>query len=126
MLIALRLAEIVVSLVVVGEAAALGVGAGLLGGQATAWATQGNLILLLSDVALGVGLIYCAVSSNERSPAVPALATALVITHLYRAVEYFLEVQEPFCGNVWLFLVNDLKLVGAAAILVIWIRARRP
>lgn len=125
MLIALRWAEIVVSLVVVGGAAALGVNAGLLAGEVTAWATTSNLLLLLSDAALAAGTIYCAVSSNERSPAVPVLAGLLVATHLYRAVEYFLEVSTPFCENVWLFLLNDVKLIGAAAVVAIWFAARR-
>lgn len=125
MLIPLRIVEIVTSLVVVGEATALGLGAGLLGDAATAWATTGNLILLLSDVALGVVLIYCAVSSNEMSVAVPAVSSLLVLTHLYRAVEFFLDVENPFCSNVGLFLLNDLKIVGAVAIIALWFLVRR-
>ena len=125
MLVALRVAEIVTSLVVVGEATALGVGAGLLREATTAWATTSNLIFLLSDVALGVVLIYCAVSSNEVSVAVPAVGAALAITHVYRAVEFFMDVEYPFCANVGLFLLNDLKVVGALVIVVLWALVRR-
>ena len=125
MLIPLRVVEIVTSLVIVGEATALGLGAGLLGDAATAWATTSNLILLLSDVALGAVLIYFAVSSNEISIAVPLVAAILTLSHLYRAVEFFLDVENPFCSNFGLFLVNDLKVVGAVAVLVLWQMVRR-
>jgi hypothetical protein len=125
MLIALRIAEIATSLVVVGAAAALGYGMGLVGGGTpSSWATTPNLILLLSDAFLGMLMIYFAVSSRERATLALAAAVVLAVTHLYRAIEFFLDVAQPFASNIGLFLLNDLKLIGAVAIVVLWARMR--
>ena len=124
MLTALRFTELAVALLVLGEAAALGYGMGLLSGSSNPWATTINLLLLLSDVLLGGVLTYFTVSSKETDTVVVIAAAGIAVTHAYRAIEYFLPVLNPFCFSIWLFLVNGLKLIGAVAIIVLVFKTR--
>lgn len=125
MLRALRLTQLGTALVVLGEALALGLGMDLIAGGDNPWVTDSNLILLLTDVGLGGLITYFAVASRETDKFAILAATGLMITHGYRAVEYFLGTANPFCANIWLFLLNDLKLIAAVAIIVLIFRNRR-
>lgn len=125
MLVTLRLAELLTALVVLGNAAALGYGMGLLNGGANPWATMVNLVVLLSDVLFGGVLTYFTVSSKETSTVVVLASLGLIISHGYRAIEYFTSVAYPFCASIWQFLLNDLKLLGAVVLIVLVFRVRK-
>ena len=56
-------------------------------------------------------LLYFAVSAIVLHHWPPyALIALLLIAHNYREYEYFTDNSQKFCGNLPLFIMNDVKL----------------
>jgi hypothetical protein len=111
-------------LVIAGEAVALLVGMHFLSEVDNPWVSLKNDRFLVLDIAVGLGLVYLALA--HRGAAWPYAFYSMVglglLTHGYREWEYLAGAGKPFCANAPLFIVNTLKLVGLASVLVLgWV-----
>ncbi|MGD9049946.1 MAG: hypothetical protein PVF77_17975, partial [Anaerolineae bacterium] len=81
---------------------------------------KNNLFLAL-DILAGLGLVFLALV--QRGAAWPyalyALTGLALLTHGYRDWEYLAGTDNAFCATTPLFVVNNLKLVGLVAVLVL-------
>jgi hypothetical protein len=120
-----KITTLLTGAVVAGEALALLVGMHLLSESDNAWLSAKNDFFLALDILAGLGLLYLALA--HRGPAWPyalySLAGLALLTHGYREWEYLARAANPFCANLPLFVVNNLKLAGllAVAILGAWL-----
>jgi hypothetical protein len=107
--------------VVAGEALALVVGMHLLSKGANAWLSVKNHLFLALDIVAGLSLVYLALA--QRGVAWPyalfSVAALALLTHGYREWEYLARIGNPFCANVPLFVVNNLKLAGLVAVAIL-------
>jgi hypothetical protein len=100
---------------IVGEAVLLLIGMCIMGGKESAWKTRFNLNTLLIDIAFGLIILFHAF---EDMPFIVIAIPALIITHLFREIEYFKkEKKSRFLTNTPLFLVNSIKLAGLLGLL---------
>ena len=111
---------VVTGLIVFGEGMALLVGVHILNKSNTPWASLKNDIFLATDIIAGLLLVYFAFKpENVFAPAIFWSATVgLLISHGYRDVEYFLDLDNKFCTNIPSMIFNNVKLLGLLAILV--------
>jgi hypothetical protein len=111
----------VTGLVVAGEALALLVGMHLLSKGANAWLSVKNDLFLALDMVAGLDLVYLALA--QRGDAWPyalsSVAALALLTHGYREWEYLAQAANPFCANAPLFVVNNLKLAGLVAVVIL-------
>ena len=111
---------VITGLVIFGEAAALLVGTHILSKRDNPWTSLKNDIFLATDLIAGLVLIYFVFKSdNLFAPAVLWTVTIiLLISHGYRDAEYFLDLENKFCANIPLLVLNNVKLVGLLGILI--------
>jgi hypothetical protein len=104
-------------LLIVGEAMMLLIGMYVISKKQNEWKTRFNTNTLLIDIAFGTIIIFNAI---ENMPYKGIAIGALIITHLYREIEYFYkEKKNRFIINLPLFIVNTIKLIGLIALLMI-------
>jgi len=84
----------------------------------SSWSTPRNLLLAGSDIALGSLLVFQSLSSRNFSisPIFYISACILLATHGFREYEYFNNLENPFCTNRALFMMNNIKigLIGSS------------
>jgi len=112
-----KIATVLAGLVVAGEALALLAGMRLLSEGDNPWVSVKNDLFLALDMVTGLGLVYLALA--HRGAAWPyafsVLAGLALLAHGYREWEYLARASNPFCANGPLFAVNNLKLAGLLA-----------
>ncbi len=113
----LKMTLLLTGTVMAGEALALLVGMHVLSEGDNAWLSAKNDLFLALDLVAGMGLLYLALV--QRGAAWPYAFYSVVglalLTHGYREWEYLAGAANPFCANVPLFVVNNLKLLCLAA-----------
>jgi hypothetical protein len=82
--------------------------------QISDWMAPKNLGLALSDIALGGILVYISLSEQELEANLFLFICSgiMIITHVYRDIEYLGNQSNPFVFNVPLFILNNIRLVG--------------
>jgi len=81
------------------------------------WKTRFNTNTLLIDIAFGTIIIFNAI---ENMPYKVVAIVVLIITHLYREIEYFYkEKKNRFIFTLPLFIVNTIKLIGLIVLFMI-------
>jgi hypothetical protein len=115
----LKLVTVSTGLVVAGEALVLLVGMHFLSGSDNPWNSLKNDLLLTLDILAGTVLIVLALSSGLNGPWPWGAVGVALLAHLWRDVEYLAYFDNPFCINLPLFVVNNLKIVGLIAILLL-------
>ena len=112
---------LVTGLFIAGEALALLVGMHFSSQSDKSWISAKNNLFLALDILAGLGLVYLALA--QRGAAWPydlyALTGLALLTHGYREWEYLAGIDNAFCATTPLFVVNNLKLVGLVAVLVL-------
>ncbi|MFW9935473.1 MAG: hypothetical protein ACFFDU_08255 [Candidatus Thorarchaeota archaeon] len=116
----LRWTSLVLALILLIEGAALFIGMVVLS-PGNPWVNVPNTLFLIIDILVGAGILRLVIrhSDMEYSLWFFILITTTVITHLYRAVEFFLPNLTKFLFNDALFLMNSLKLGFTLLALVI-------
>jgi hypothetical protein len=111
---------LVLALILLFEGAALFIGMTILS-PGNEWANIINIVLLIIDILAAAGLLRVAFRSSnlEKSVLLYGLLVTVLITHAYRAMEYFLPIPTRFLFNEALFLVNGLKLALAVLALIV-------
>jgi hypothetical protein len=111
---------LVFALILLFKGAALFIGMTILS-PGNEWTNIINILLLIIDILVAAGLLRVVFRSSdlEKSILLYVLLVTTVITHAYRAIEYFLPIPTRFLFNEVLFLVNGLKLVLAVLVLVV-------
>jgi hypothetical protein len=112
---------LVTGLFIAGEALALLVGMHFSSQSDKSWVSVKNNLFLALDILAGLGLVFLALV--QRGAAWPyalyALAGLALLTHGYREWEYLAGTDNAFCATTPLFVVNNLKLVGLVAVLIL-------
>ncbi len=109
--------SLVLGLVVLGEAVLLFIGMYLPAKKDNEWKNRFNLNTLLIDLTFGLIIIF---NAFEKMPLVIIAILALIVTHLYREIEYFKKNKKSrFITNMPLFAVNTIKLIGLVGLLLI-------
>jgi phosphatidylglycerophosphate synthase len=112
-----QILSLVLGVIIVGEAILMFIGMYLPGKKENEWKTRFNLNTLLIDLSFGLIIIF---NAFEHMPLVIIALLALIVTHLYRGVEYFKKTKKGrFITNVPLFAVNTIKLIGLIVLLLI-------
>ena len=103
--------NIILCLLVIGEALALIIGMNLSGFEGNEWLTLKNYLFLLLDIALGLIIFILTLEHTKKDYYlyILVLLTILFISHLYREIEYFFEIIDKFCANIPLFIFNNIK-----------------
>jgi hypothetical protein len=116
----LKVVSILIGALIAGEALALMIGMHVLNTDPHPWISLKNDALAISDIIIGLGLIGIGLMAGSAS-AIPfySLSALAVLTHLYRGGEYLVGIRSAFCFNAPLFIVNNVKLVGALVILLV-------
>jgi hypothetical protein len=102
------------------EAAALFIGMAILS-PGNEWANLINILLLVIDILVAAGFLRVVFRSSNlaKSILLYILLVTTIISHAYRAMEYFLPIPTRFLFNEVLLLVNCLKLVLAVLALLV-------
>jgi len=110
-----------VGLVVLGEALALLVGLGMMSRWESPWLTQKNVIFLASDIFLGMFLVWGGFQPSSGLGRIMVIAglVLLVVSHAYRTWAYAAGQLDPFCFNLPLFIVNNVKLTGLLGVSIL-------
>jgi hypothetical protein len=116
-----KITALLTGLVVAGEALALLVGMHFLSEGYNPWISLKNDLFLALDIVTGLALVFLALVDRGATwhYALYSLVGLTLLTHGYREWEYLASAGNPFCANAPLFVVNTLKLVGLAAVLVL-------
>lgn len=116
----LRGGTILTSLLIGGEALALLIGMHVLSERPNLWISVKNDFLLILDLVSALGLVLIVMNRNAiLSNAFYVLVIVSILSHGYRGWEYFADIQNKFCINLPLFIINDLKLLGLLIVLVL-------
>ena len=110
---------LVVALIMLFEGTALFIGIIILS-PGNDWVNLTNILLLVIDIFVAAGLLRVVFrgSDREKSVLMYVLLATTMITHVYRAIEYFLPIPTRFLFNELLFFMNGLNLVLAVLALV--------
>jgi hypothetical protein len=117
----LRGGTTLISLLIGGEALTLLIGMHFLSERPNLWISIKNDFLLLLDLVTALGLFLIVMMNKDvfASNAFYVFALVSLLSHGYRGWEYLACVQNKFCINVPLFIINDLKLLGLLIVLVL-------
>jgi hypothetical protein len=109
---------ILLGLLLVGEALALFVGMCVLSKGGNPWNTYKNFIFLFLDILCGTILLL---SVLLKFPEVIfwIVFILVVLSHAFREYEYLSLQEQPFCNNLLLFMVNNVKIVLSMSTAVI-------
>ncbi len=104
--------------VTAGEALALLIGMNLT--DQSEWAKIKNNGLALVDLVTGVALVYFLFALGDLGGFVMfyVLLAVILVSHGYREWEYVTDQPVKFCANAPLFVMNSVKLVGSAGVLM--------
>jgi hypothetical protein len=112
-----QIISLLLGLLIVGEAIMLLIGIYVISKKQNEWKTRFNTNTLLIDIAFGIIIIFNAI---ENMPYKVVAIVVLIITHLYREIEYFYkEKKNRFIFNLPLFIINTIKLIGLIVLLMI-------
>jgi hypothetical protein len=112
-----QIISLLLGLLIVGEAIMLLIGMYVINKKQNEWKTRFNTNTLLIDIAFGMIIIFNAI---ENMPYKVVAIVVLIITHLFREIEYFYkEKKNRFIFNLPLFIVNTIKLIGLIVLLLI-------
>ena len=107
--------SLVLGILIVGEAILLFIDIYLLSKKHNEWKTTFNNNTLLMDIAFGTLIIG---NSFEKISIIIVGIVVLIITHLYREIEYIKkDKKDKFIFNLPLFIINSIKLIGLIALL---------
>jgi hypothetical protein len=102
---------------IVGEAIMLLIGMYGINKKPNEWKTRFNTNTLLIDIAFGMIIFF---NAFEAMPYKEVALGVLIITHLFREIEYFYpEKKNRFIFNFPLWVVNTVKLIGLIGLLLI-------
>jgi hypothetical protein len=109
---------ILLGLLLVGEAAALLIGTRVINENANLWNSQKNFFLLYLDILCGTILLLTVLL---KFPEVIfwTIFILVVLSHAFREYEYLSLQEQPFCSNLPLFMVNNIKIVLSLSTAVI-------
>jgi hypothetical protein len=116
----MKFVSLLTGLVIAGEALALLVGMHFLSERNNPWISLKNDLLFALDILTGSALI--ASSLRTGNPGNPIFWVALglaLLAHIYRDWETLSHAANPFCLNLPLFVVNNVKLVGLLSIILL-------
>jgi hypothetical protein len=112
-----QIISLLLGLLIVGEAIMLLIGIYVISKKQNEWKTRFNTNTLLIDIAFGIIIIFNAI---ENMPYKVVAIVVLIITHLYREIEYFYkEKKNRLIFNLPLFIINTIKLIGLIVLLMI-------
>jgi len=116
-----NMVTLVTGLFIAGEALALLVGKHSSSQGDDSWISVKNNVFLALDILAGLGLVYLALAQRGAAwtYAFYFLTGLALLTHAYREWEYLAGTDNAFCANTPLFVVNNLKLVGLVAVLIL-------
>jgi hypothetical protein len=117
-----KVASLLTGLTMAGEALALLVGMHIPSAGDNPWISVKNDLLLALDIVAGLGVPYLLMGRRGAPYALYFLVSLAVLTHGYRVWEYLARAGNPFCANLPLFVVNNLKLAGLLFIAVLGLR----
>lgn len=117
----LQVIGMVTGFVILGEAFALILGMHLLSRGENPWATKKNNLLLGLDVLFGITFLWAIFVDDGYLIQAILLGTTVIhiLSHAYRSWEYGAKRPNPFCTNLPLFMVNDVKLILLVLIFLI-------
>ena len=97
-------------ILLIGEAAALLVGTRILGKSSKPWILSKNYLLLFLDIFCGTMLIL---SESLKFPEIIfwIIFIVVLLSHAFREYEYCSLQKSPFCSNLPLFMINNIKMV---------------
>jgi hypothetical protein len=109
---------ILLGLLLVGEAVALFVGTRVLSKGGNPWNSHKNSLLLSLDILCGTLLLL---SLILRFPEIIfwIIFILVEVSHAFREYEYLSLQKQPFCSNLPLFMVNNVKIVLSLSTAVI-------
>ncbi len=109
---------IFLGILLVGEAAALFIGMRVLGKGGNPWNSHKNLLLLFLDILCGTILLL---SLFLRFPEIIfwIIFILVEVSHAFREYEYLSMQKQPFCSNLPLFMINNVKIVLSLSTAVI-------
>ncbi len=109
---------ILLGILLVGEAAALFVGTRILGKSSEPWTSFKKFLFLFLDIFCGTMLL---VSETLKFPEIIfwIIFMVVVLSHAFREYEYLAFQKQPFCSNLPLFMVNNVKIVLSLSTAVI-------
>ena len=112
-----KIISLLLGLLIVGEAIPLLLVMYGKSSKPAEWKTRFNTNTLLMDIAFGMIIIFNAI---EDMPFKVIAIGALLITHLYREIEYFNKGKKNrIIINIPLFIVNSIKLIGLIILFII-------
>lgn len=116
-----NMVTLVTGLFIAGEALALLAGKHFSSEGDDSWISVKNNVFLALDILAGLGLVYLALAhqGGTWTYAFYFLVGLALLTHGYREWEYLAGTDNAFCANTPLFVVNNLKLVGLVAVLIL-------
>lgn len=105
--------NISLGLPVVIEALALFIGMNILVSERVEWATLKNNFILSIDIVTGIGILYISFFKKEHNLSIVfyGLLFIILISHLYREIEFFTKIPVKFAHNTPLFIVNSIKFL---------------
>ena len=124
----LKWVGLVTGLVTAGEAAALLIGMVALSPRPNPWLTWLNLAWAALDLVGGAGVVWGCLALRGLAPGrwLPGLIGVLVVTHLYRAWEYFARSGgSHYLVNAPLAWVNLVKLAGLIVLFYLVLESRK-
>jgi len=104
---------------ILGEALALIIGAGIFIKPRPLWLNQKNFAFLADDIFFGIILLLCALDILKAPWIFWVSIISTFLSHVWRDAEYVAKFPNRFCANAGLFLVNNLKLLGLIASIVL-------
>ena len=109
---------ILLGILLVGEAAALLIGTCVLGKSGRPWISFKNILFLLLDILSGTMLLL---SVLFKFPEIIywLIFIVVIFSHAFREYEYLALQKQPFCSNLPLFIVNNVKVVLSLSTAVI-------
>jgi hypothetical protein len=112
-----QIISLLLGLIIVGEGIMLLIGIYGISKNQNEWKTRFNTNTTLLDIAFGIIIIFNAI---ENMPFKVVAIGVLIITHLFREIEYFYkEKKNRFIFNLPLFIINTIKLIGLILLLLI-------
>ena len=109
----IKFAFFIVAILILQEAFTETVGI-LLVGNGADWIAIKNVVLLLMDLFLGLGILLSIFLSNSEFPKSVSLGMILlaIVLHAGRTVEYIFTPEIAYCYYPEMFWMNNLKLVA--------------
>jgi len=113
----IQIASFLLGLLIIGDAVFLFIGIYVTGKKQNDWKTGFNLNTLLMDIGFGAIIL---INASESIPYIIIAVPALIITHVFREVEYFKKDKKSrFLFTRQLFVVNTIKLIGLIGLFIL-------